>query len=54
MARLELFKRIQKLATLVHGTDLEGYNLTDDCVAELRQTLDDLTEEYIVRFCEAA
>jgi hypothetical protein len=54
MARLELFKRIQKLSTLVHGTDLEGYNLTADCVNELRQTLDELTEEYIARYCEAA
>lgn len=54
MARLELFKRIQKLATLVHGTDLEGYNLTDGCIAELRQTLDELTEEYINRYCDAA
>lgn len=54
MARLELFKRIQKLATLVHGTDLDGYNLTADCIAELRQTLDQLTEEYIALYCNAA
>lgn len=53
MAKLELLKRIQKLATLVHGTEMEGY-LTEECAAELRQSLDALTEEYIVRFCEAA
>jgi hypothetical protein len=51
MAKLELFKRIQKLSTLVHGTDLERYNLTDECICELRQTLDSLTEEYITRYC---
>jgi hypothetical protein len=51
MAKLELFKRIQKLATLVHGTDIERYHLTDECLAELRRSLDALTEEYIIRYC---
>lgn len=53
MAKIELLKRIQKLATLVHGTDLEGY-LTVETAAELRQSLDTLTEEYIARYCEVA
>jgi len=51
VARLELFKRIQKLSTLVHGTDIEKYQLTDECLAELRRSLDALTEEYMIRFC---
>jgi len=53
MAKVELLKRIQKLATLVHGTVMEGY-LSDETAAELRQSLDALTEEYIARYCDAA
>ena len=52
MAKIEMLKRIQKLAALVHGTDMNVY-LTDETVAELRQSLDMLTEEYIVRYCDA-
>ncbi|MDR3564600.1 MAG: hypothetical protein P4N59_24645 [Negativicutes bacterium] len=54
MAKLELYKRIQKLSSLVHGTDLHDFNLTADCIAELRQSLDELTEVYIARYCDAA
>lgn len=53
MAKLELFKRIQKLATIVHG-GVDAYNLSDECIMELRRTLDALTEEYIARYCETA
>lgn len=50
MAKLELFKRIQKLSTIVHG-GVETYNLSAECIAELRRSLDALTEEYVVRYC---
>lgn len=53
MAKLELFKRIQKLATIVHG-GVDSYNLSDECITELRRSLDALTEEYIARYCETA
>lgn len=53
MAKLELYKRIQKLATIVHG-GVDAYNLSDECIMELRRTLDALTEEYIDRYCETA
>ena len=53
MAKLELFKRIQKLATIVHG-GVESYDLSDECIIELRRSLDALTEEYIARYCETS
>jgi hypothetical protein len=53
MTKVEMLKRIQKLATLVHGTHMEGF-LSEETASELRQSLDTLTEEYIVRFCDAA
>ncbi|HMM22989.1 MAG TPA: hypothetical protein PKA10_19955 [Selenomonadales bacterium] len=54
MAKVELLKRIQKLASLVHGSDLQGYQLTEECVDELRRALDALTEEYMERYCETS
>lgn len=54
MAKLEMLKRIEKLASLVHGSDLESYELTRECVVELRKTLDALTEEYLARYCETS
>ena len=51
MAKLELFKRIQNLSSLVNGSDLDRYHLTEECMAELRKSLDSLTEEFIIRYC---
>lgn len=51
MEKIELLSRIQKLSSLVHSNDLAAYNLSEAAIAEIKRTLDELTERYIVRYC---
>lgn len=51
MSKIELLSRIQKLTHLVHGDDLSRYALSESSVAELRQALDKMTDEYIDTYC---
>ncbi len=51
MEKVELLSRIRKLSTLVHGTDLEKYNLADESIVEMHRVLDELSEKYITAYC---
>lgn len=51
MEKIELLSRIQKLSSLVHSKDLAAYDFSETAIAEMKCTLDELTERYIVRYC---
>lgn len=51
MEKIALLARIQKLSSLIHSTDLEHFNLSQTAVAEMKATLDELTEQYIAAYC---
>ena len=51
MEKIELLSRIQKLSLLIHSNDLAAYNLSETVIAEMKRTLDELTERYIARYC---
>lgn len=51
MKKLEMLARIERLSAVVHCEDLAGCNLTHQSIGEIRQALDELTEEYISTYC---
>jgi len=51
MKKLELLARIDRLSAVVHNEDLAQCNLTHQSIGEVRQALDELTEEYISLYC---
>ena len=51
MEKLELFARIRKVSSLVHSADLHEYSFNAQTISQLRQTLDELTEQYIETYC---
>ncbi len=53
MSKIELFSRIQKLATIVHNSDVMSFNISDESLQDLRNALDNLTNEYIARYCNS-
>ncbi len=51
MEKLELLSRIGKLSSVLHGGDLEKYNLTNESIIEMKRALDELSETYIAIYC---
>ncbi|MDU4960557.1 MAG: hypothetical protein E6X17_07825 [Sporomusaceae bacterium] len=51
MKKLQLLEMIQKLSAIVHSEELNRYNLTPASIAEMRNALDTMTEEYIAAYC---
>ncbi|WP_197470748.1 hypothetical protein [Anaerosporomusa subterranea] len=51
MQKLQLLEKIQKLSAIIHCKDLNSYNLTAASIAEMRNALDAMTEEYIAAYC---
>ena len=51
MSKVELLSKIQNLTNLVQGDNLKHYELSEGSVAELRQALDKMTDEYIKIYC---
>lgn len=51
MEKLELLSRIEKLASVLHSEDLAKYNLPHESIVEMRRVLDQLSENYIIKYC---
>ncbi|WP_371361613.1 hypothetical protein SRRS_29890 [Sporomusa rhizae] len=51
MRKIQLLEQINKLSGLVHGNEMNELNLTIGTISEIRQKLDELTEEYIDCYC---
>lgn len=51
MEKVELLSRINKLSSLVHGSDLAKYNLAEESIVEMQRVLDELSEKYITAYC---
>lgn len=51
MTKIELLNRIQNLSSLIHSTDLEKYNFSEKTLQEMKQTLDEITEQFIEAYC---
>lgn len=51
MEKIVLLSRIEKLSTLIHSNDIAQYNLSDGALAEIKRTLDEITEQYINSYC---
>ena len=51
LEKIALLSRIRKLSTLIHSSDIAQYNLSDGAIAEIKRTLDEITEQYIHHYC---
>jgi hypothetical protein len=51
--KLELLARIDKLSSILHSRDLAQFNLTETSIDEMRQSLDELSDKYLTRYCPA-
>jgi len=49
--KLELLQRIERLSSIVHGEDFPKL-FSEDTTKELCYKLDQLSEEYIKRYCQ--
>jgi hypothetical protein len=52
--KLELLARIDKLSSILHSHDLAQFNLTETSIDEMRQSLDELSDKYLAKYCPAA
>ena len=51
MDKIALLSRIEKLSTLIHSNDITQYNLSETTIEEIKRTLDEITEQYILSYC---
>ena len=51
MEKLELIERIRTLSELLHHSDIAKFAFTEETLEEMRQRLDEITEQYIESYC---
>lgn len=51
MEKIELITRIRTLSELLHSNDLHKYCFSEETINEMRQRLDEITEQYIETYC---
>ncbi len=51
MEKIELIARIRTLSEILHSDDLHKYCFSEETVTEMRQKLDEITENYIESYC---
>ncbi len=49
--KIELITRIRALSELLHSDDLHKYSFSEETLTEMKQKLDEITEEYIAAYC---
>lgn len=54
MNKLELLSRIQTLSSIAHNPDITAWNLNEATIVDIHRLLNELTEQYIDLYCQAA